>query len=99
MAVKMTVAEAVRASIQYEVEQKERDKNIAQYIDAMEAKASEISDADIEEFKRFGIDLNGLYSVDFDAIRNDKQIQRDYIELAKGIQEKLIVFVQEHAEL
>lgn len=92
----ITVSEALSLVYKLEAEERTRVKAVNKAIDSLEEYSKEISEKDVSELNKHGINIVPLISVDFEKIRNDYNAQKDYIELVNNTIQKTIDSVEEY---
>ena len=96
MAVNYTVAEALKICYAKEAEAAAERKHIIDMINGVEEYVKTLDENTINNLKSYGIDISSLVNVDFDMLREDRAMQKDFTEVMGSLKDKLVKFVVEH---
>lgn len=92
----LTVANALSAVYRLEAAEQARINQINKSIDSLEAYAKSVTDEDIEKFKKYGIDIYPIVAINFDELRGNLEMQKQYFDAVNSIIDKTVSFVEEY---
>lgn len=92
----LTVSEALASVYKLEAEEQAKRKQVLKSIDELESFVQELNESDIEEYKRYGIDILPLVCVDFNELRHNNDKRKDYVNLVNKIVDDTVRFVEEY---
>lgn len=93
----ITVSEALSQVYRLEAEEKARKSQINKSISTIETYIKSLNEDSVEKFKKYGIDITPLVSINFETLKNDLDAQKEFANVVNSIIDETIKFVEEYA--